>query len=224
MGKRLFTTEQKKHHSEIMKQKWAEKNGKWWGIKGSPLIGITPYNKGKKGISEETRRKMSEKKVGYIPWNKGKKYTEEEKKKYNVNMSGCFRHLGNRKGALVPQELRDRISKTLVKVAKRGKESPFWIRDRNKLSRHSKNNSRWSYAYLNWIRQVRKRDEYRCKISNRDCNGRLETHHILDFKNHPELRYDINNGITLCHAHHPRRRAEEKRLVPTFKELVSVSK
>ena len=33
-----------------------------------------------------------------------------------------------------------------------------------------------------------------------------------------------NNGITLCFAHHPRKRAEEKRLSPYFMELVSVSK
>lgn len=49
-------------------------------------------------------------------------------------------------------------------------------------------------------------------------------HHILGFKEHPELRYDINNGITLCHFHHPRKKEEEKRLIPTFMELVSVSK
>jgi len=36
--------------------------------------------------------------------------------------------------------------------------------------------------------------------------------------------FTIKNGITLCHAHHPRKRAEEKRLEPLFKELVSVSK
>ena len=40
----------------------------------------------------------------------------------------------------------------------------------------------------------------------------------------PKLRYEINNGITLYHAHHLRKRAEEKRLAPIFQELVSVSK
>ena len=28
------------------------------------------------------------------------------------------------------------------------------------------------------------------------------------------------NGITLCQAHHPRKRAEEKRLVPVLQRLV----
>lgn len=36
-----------------------------------------------------------------------------------------------------------------------------------------------------------------------------------------KLRYDINNGITLCHAHHPRKRADEAKLSPYFKELVA---
>jgi NUMOD3 motif-containing protein len=54
--------------------------------------------------------------------------------------------------------------------------------------------------------------------------GRLEAHHILNWREYPELRYDINNGITLCHAHHPRKRAEEKRMVSYFTELLSVSK
>ncbi len=48
-------------------------------------------------------------------------------------------------------------------------------------------------------------------------------HHILGFTAYPELRYEINNGITLCQAHHPLKRAEEKRLAPVFQELVSVS-
>lgn len=79
-------------------------------------------------------------------------------------------------------------------------------------------------AYMEWRKTVKNRDGWKCKISNQDCNGRLEAHHILPWRNFPELRYEINNGITLCHAHHPRRWAEEKRLAPYFIELVTVSK
>lgn len=77
--------------------------------------------------------------------------------------------------------------------------------------------------YRSWMFAVKKRDGWKCKISNNDCDGKLEAHHILRWSEYPELRYDINNGITLCHSHHPRRREEEKRLIPTFLELVSVS-
>lgn len=71
-----------------------------------------------------------------------------------------------------------------------------------------------------WKRQVKKRDSYQCRINNGDCSGTLEVHHILRFTDYPELRYDINNGITLCHFHHPRKKIDEQRLVPIFKELI----
>lgn len=60
-------------------------------------------------------------------------------------------------------------------------------------------------------------------IENKDCKGRLEAHHILNWMDYPELRYEINNGITLCHAHHPRGRAKEKQLSPFYQELVASS-
>lgn len=43
---------------------------------------------------------------------------------------------------------------------------------------------------------------------------------FIGFTKFPELRHDINNGITLCHFHHPRKREDEINLSPYFKELV----
>ena len=68
------------------------------------------------------------------------------------------------------------------------------------------------------------RDGWKCKIQNQDCKGQLQAHHILPWRDYIELRHVVNNGIALCQAHHPRKRAEEKRLSPYFMELVSVSK
>lgn len=79
-------------------------------------------------------------------------------------------------------------------------------------------------AYMEWRTQVKNRDGWKCRIANENCHGKLEAHHILPWGDFPELRYQSNNGITLCHAHHPRRRAEEKRLALYFQELVSVSR
>ena len=108
-------------------------------------------------------------------------------------------------------------------IIKRSGENHYrWIKDRTLVvGRHTRN---WhDPEYKQWHKSVLKRDRYRCRISDLECAGRLETHHILIWSKYPELRYQITNGITLCHAHHPRRRAEEKRLVPVFQELVSVS-
>ena len=95
-----------------------------------------------------------------------------------------------------------------------------WIKDRDLINIKERNNS----EYRQWRYQIFKRDRHICKINNKDCKGKVIAHHILSWKDHPELRYNINNGITLCQAHHPLRRAEEKRLIPFFMDLVPVSK
>ena len=75
-------------------------------------------------------------------------------------------------------------------------------------------------AYQFWRLQVHKRDNYKCQIKDENCKGRIEVHHILGWTEFPELRYSINNGITLCHFHHPRKRGEEVKLIQTFTGLV----
>lgn len=106
---------------------------------------------------------------------------------------------------------------------RRGEKSPRWIKDRTLIvGRHTR--SFHDSDYKRWRSNVVKRDNNLCRISNLLCDGRLEVHHILGWRDNPELRYEVRNGIALCHAHHPKRRAEEKRLAPYFQELVSVSK
>ena len=102
----------------------------------------------------------------------------------------------------------------------RGENNPVWIKDRSKLAKRQERNDS---AYREWRLNVYKRDNYKCRICNKDCSGRIMAHHILGWAKFPELRYQVNNGITLCQAHHPKGRAEEKRLSPYFEELVSVS-
>ena len=108
-----------------------------------------------------------------------------------------------------------------MKSVSAGSKSYNWIKDRSKVINQ---NGRNGYLDKEWKRGVYKRDNYICRIADDNCSGRIEAHHILPWRDYPELHYKINNGITLCHAHHPRKRAEEKRLEPLFMELVSVSK
>lgn len=106
-----------------------------------------------------------------------------------------------------------------------GEKSPHWIADRTKLKRcNDDSKNRRGHSYREWRTQVWQRDNFKCRISNIGCAGRIEAHHILGWTEYVELRYEVNNGITLCHAHHPRKRAEEKRLQFDFQTLVSASK
>lgn len=88
--------------------------------------------------------------------------------------------------------------------------SPRWIEDRTKLSKYVHGKERRSPAYKHWTKEVKIRDGFKCKINNVDCCGDLESHHILNWQEYPELRFDINNGITLCQFHHPHGKVQEK--------------
>ncbi len=123
-----------------------------------------------------------------------------------------------KKGHRVLKETRVKISQTLTGRFV-GEKSPCYIPDRTKLK--TDRQKMFDYRYRDWSRQIKIRDKWKCKINNRDCKGRLESHHILNWKDYPKLRYDINNGITLCHFHHPRARKKEKRLRTYFKKLIS---
>lgn len=144
----------------------------------------------------------------HTPWNKG--LTKEDTPK----LSNSGRKKGGEpwnKGKKLPQ-----LS---------GENHHLWIEDRTKLARYKNGNEyRNSPASREWSKQVKDRDGWKCRIGNQECSGRVVAHHILTWKDYPELRYQVNNGITLCHSHHPRKREEEKRLAPIFTELVSVSR
>lgn len=156
--------------------------------------------RGKKA-SKESRKKMS---VSHT----GKKLSTETRKKMSA-------HAGNNKGK------RWKVSDTSNMKGKRGEEHYSWLKDRTQLKKYSDPaKARRCSAYTEWRKQVWLRDNYTCKIANPDCAGRIEAHHILSFTEFVELRYNINNGITLCHFHHPRKRADEIKLSPYFQELV----
>lgn len=59
------------------------------------------------------------------------------------------------------------------------------------------------------------RDSYTCqKCQARSGNGRtfyLQAHHIKSFAQFPDLRYQIDNGITLCKKCH--QEIESKRML-----------
>jgi len=151
--------------------------------------------------------------------------TEEHKKK----ISETLKRLGIKPPSTLGKKLSISTRKKISLAKKEkptwlkgltGEKHPSWIKDRTKLAKKQERNDP---AYREWRKNVWVRDKYKCKIGNLDCTGKIQAHHILPWRDFPELRYEVNNGITLCQFHHPRRRNEEKRLIPVFQGLVPVS-
>ncbi len=71
----------------------------------------------------------------------------------------------------------------------------WWVSDENKKAR-------LCVEYKIWREQVYERDAYQCKRCLDSKWWNLAPHHILNFSSHIELRYDINNWITLCNDCH----------------------
>src|ERR1035437_3593139 len=60
---------------------------------------------------------------------------------------------------------------------------------------------RRSKNYRNWRKSVVERDKHTCQKCGA-TNAILHVHHIKDFNSYPDLRFNIDNGKTLCISCH----------------------
>lgn len=51
-----------------------------------------------------------------------------------------------------------------------------------------------------WSKAVRTRDNWQCVICGH--NSKCVAHHLYSYMAHPDKRYDVENGVTLCRPHH----------------------
>lgn len=128
-----------------------------------------------------------------IPWNKGKRGLQ----KWH-NIEGFKKGAGWNKGKKESLAQRTKISKALA-----GEKSPKWKGGSggSRTLKHLNN-----LAYREWRKSVFERDSYTCLICEK-VGGMLEAHHIKEWASHKKVRYNINNGATLCkdchqHVHH----------------------
>lgn len=176
--------------------------------------------------SEETKKKMSLNSAHNRYWlGKKRSYVSDRMigNKYNkggyiIKDTSKMGHPNKFKGKHLPEDYKNKIRQGHLR------NKPYnYIEDRSKLKTYGEaNKDRRSSAYGSWRREVYKRDNYKCRINDCNCNGRIIAHHILSYTKYPELRYNINNGITLCQFHHPLKRIEEQRLIPFFQSMVEV--
>lgn len=56
--------------------------------------------------------------------------------------------------------------------------------------------------YISWRKKIYARDRFTCQWPYCKNTKKLNAHHIKKWSDYPGLRYDTNNGITLCYQHH----------------------
>jgi 5-methylcytosine-specific restriction endonuclease McrA len=190
--------------------------------------GNIPWMKGRVA-SEEHRRRMS-------VAQKGRHHTDEAKQKISESAKGNTRWLGKHhteetkrkigavhKGKIISEEIKQKIrEKRKQQVMKpcseemrrersernRGDKSHFWkggIAPENERIRQG-------IEFRLWREAVFARDNWTCQDCGlRSGNGEkvtLNAHHIKGFAKYPDLRFAIDNGITLCVKCHNKKRNE----------------
>ena len=75
--------------------------------------------------------------------------------------------------------------------------------------------------YKEFRLKVLKRDKYTCQMcKKKGRQARLNVHHIMKWSSAASLRYDIDNGITLCSGCHKSVTGKESHYVSYFSQLI----
>ncbi len=74
--------------------------------------------------------------------------------------------------------------------------------------------------YAEWRKRVFKRDGHKCQMPGCGYKRALNAHHIVKWSSAAYLRFDEDNGITLCYRCHKKVTGNEEYYVPLFMDLV----
>lgn len=162
---------------------------------------ITEKNHWQKQHQPKHRPEHSEKlKTGYangrlIPWNLGlTKETHPSLKRQSKSLKVWHRDHESPMpmlGKSHSQETRKRMSEARI-----GERNGNWkggITEGVRLFRKSR-------RYQQWRRAVLRRDQYICQVCGTE--GVSIAHHIKAVKDHPSLRFELDNGIAICYSCH----------------------
>lgn len=115
--------------------------------------------------------------------------------------------------AIQSEEVKSKVSATcrerygvdyyVQKLTFYGEDNPRW---KGGITNHG--HERATNEYISWRKSVFGRDKYTCQkcgSKNKKGNNKsvhLNAHHIYNWKDYPDKRYEIGNGITLCSKCH----------------------
>jgi hypothetical protein len=175
------------------------------------------YRKENYIYSEEHKRKIGLAQLGKKNHNYGKKASDELRLKLSKAQTG--KHSGEKnpmfgiKGEIHPSYGIPRSEESKKKQREKmkgryiGENGPAWkggVTPEHKRVRNSA-------ELKEWRKEVFKRDNWTCRDCEKRGKGALHAHHIKPFAKYPELRFEINNGITLCEDCH--KKTFKKKLV-----------
>ena len=154
------------------------KNPNGWFKKGHGFIG----GGSPKGVHNSIKTEF---KKGVAPHNKGKKTSKELREKLSKSA----------KGRVIPKEQRINMSISQKKRVAEGRHNNYFgVSNKNRLIRTGVETRLWREA-------VFARDNWTCQKYGTK-GGMLRCHHIQNFSQYPELRFAIDNGITLSDKAH----------------------
>lgn len=114
--------------------------------------------------------------------NHRKYQSKKTKEKISISLIGNKRTLGYK-----------HTNKTREKMRESGVKR--W--DKNGRNPHLRNKHQDDSKYKQWRSGVFERDNWTCQTCGKR-GGYLEAHHIKKWAKFPELRYEMENGVTLC--------------------------
>jgi len=75
-------------------------------------------------------------------------------------------------------------------------------------------------VYKDWRIKVYKRDDFKCQMPGCKSKKRLNAHHIQKWASASALRFDVDNGITLCYWCHKKVTGHESIYQSVFQSIV----
>jgi 5-methylcytosine-specific restriction endonuclease McrA len=83
-------------------------------------------------------------------------------------------------------------------------------------------------VYKKWRKEIYKRDNFKCQMPQAKgvcgCKYRIQAHHIKKWSAASILRYDVDNGITLCRECHEKVSGLESHYETLFQQVVNRNK
>jgi len=152
-------------------------------------------------LSQKVKDKMSKSRMGHLGYNKGKKMgprSEETKRKISLAHKGRIHTLESRKNMSVAHLGQKSYFKGKKRLNIQGEKHGAWKGGITPIN----NKIRGSLEGKLWQDSVKNRDGNTCWKCGENRISKLTVHHILNFSSHPELRFAIDNGITLCKPCH----------------------